>query len=675
MKRKIQNMIKMSFASIAFLTASSVAHSATFTAIASGAWSSTTTWSGGVAPSASISADQISIPSGISVTMDNNTDINGALASIDVQGTLSSSTNSLTIGTGTLSGNGTIAISDLMLNTGALFTFSGTVAVNTLTTATGVTISTGADILIAQTLTLSSGSLVLDLGGSLDLAPNADIVVAGGLFSLSGGSIGLTNPYNVIYTSGSVTAGTELSGPGLKNLTIDVSAGNTVSLVSDLSIEGTLTLTTGTLALGSNSFVINNGDIAAGGSGYISSSSNSNITINSTTDISGKLFFNGTGNAVHDLTINVGDGNQMHINGELTIDGTLNLASGSLTFNYTNLTINGPVIGSGYLNGFLAANLNITTPGGVASPLNFVYTTKLNNLTVNVGTGNTVMLGTDLIVDSTLKFTSGSINIGDFGLTVDSTGYIIGADSIAYVITGDNGFLSMNLVAGASASMFPVGTLEHYMPANIQLNTGTPNGHISLNATNNVWDLGTSGTDLSITQPLVDGTWHVRTPDILTGLNLNLEVMWSVSMEVNAFDRTHARLSHFTSSSWDVSAVAAATLNANGMFSLQRNNITSLSPFAVFGEDATTGIEESSQDNSDFLIYPNPANDIITIKNNHVSNDDIYVDVTTVTGVVVRSLIITSTEMNVSLNGLSKGLYLVRIYNQNFNEIKRINKL
>jgi hypothetical protein len=272
-----------------------------------------------------------------------------------------------------------------------------------------------------------------------------------------------------------------------------------------------------------------------------------------------------------------------------------------------------------------------------------------------------------------LNFTSGSVNIGSNNLAISGSGSITGAGSTSYVITGAGGTLSMSLTAGASAASYPVGTSINFAPATVQLNAGSASGTVDVGVAGNVLANGTTGADISTNQPVVDATWFVHS-DITSNLNLNLGVAWSAAMEVNAFTNAAAYISHYTNGSWDVNATAAATAQGGGMFSLQKTNITSLSPFAVFNQNTSTNIFETTK-TIEFEVYPNPASNHIIVKNNGVSTDALNVDVTNVIGQVVSSYKLTDNTLDIPLSELHKGSYFIRIYNNKINEVKKITKM
>ncbi|MDP1727294.1 MAG: hypothetical protein Q8M15_10965 [Bacteroidota bacterium] len=447
------------------------AGSANFTAVASGTWSSATTW-GGSAPSANVSNDQIRIPTGITVTMDNDVTINGAIALLEVQGTLTSVSGILIQSSGTVAGTGTISLGKVILNAGSAFTFSGSVTVNEFKTGVANLLTT-AQILVKDKLVVSAGLLTINTLGTLTLAANTTIEMSGGLLANNGGTIGFAGLYNVIYTSLSSNTGLELSGSNLNNLTIN-SPGQTITLSSDLLVKGILALNDGELKLNGRNITLA-GNFNLQGSGSIHSTYISDITINTATTLTSVLRFSSSGNAVKNLVINIQD--------------------------------------SGYAK-----------------------------------------LGSDLQVFGVLNFMKGSMHTGDFNLNLGASGSISGSGSSSYVITGANGKLSRNLVAGSTSStMFSVGSSANYTPVKIQLDSGSSSGNVSVNISGDVLSNGTTGISLATTKALVKNTWHI-TSDMTSGINLNMEVMWKSAMEVNGFNRTEGVLSHYVSGNWDLTA-------------------------------------------------------------------------------------------------------------------------
>ena len=86
MKKKLLKPIKPGLciaAALLVIQFCSVSFASTFTAVASGNWSSSATW-GGVIPALNNLTDQITIPAGITVTMDSDVTLNGITSQINV---------------------------------------------------------------------------------------------------------------------------------------------------------------------------------------------------------------------------------------------------------------------------------------------------------------------------------------------------------------------------------------------------------------------------------------------------------------------------------------------------------------------------------------------------------------------------------------------------------------
>ncbi len=576
------------------LVLTGISYGATFTASTSGKFSSTATWSGGVVPPTTVLVDQIVIQSGVTVNLDNNITINGAIAELDVAGTLTTSTNStLTLTLGTLKGAGVIVLNTVDVNASSTFSFTGSLTASTLNTASDL--QSSATIVVGQAMNLKSGTLSLVSGGSLQMSNNGTIYISGGLLSLgSGGSVNLTGNYNVTYTNNSSVAGVELTGSGLNNVTVNVNSSSTVTLSSDLVLGGTLSLTSGTLLLSGKDLTIN-GDIAGSGSGTIAATLPSSITIATASSTSGSLNFSSTANTV-------------------------------------------------------------------------------KNLTLSIGNSGSTSIGSNLYVNDVLQFNAGKLNIDDNALIIGATGSIKGSGSSSYIITTSGGYVEMHATAGGSTSIYyPVGTSTNYAPAYINLQSGSAAGQVRVGVVSDVMAQGTTGTDISATLPLVDATWNVSS-DVTANLNMDLQVMWSAAMEVNGFNRGSAYISHFTNAKWDMSAKAAATAEAGGMFSLKRTGLTSLSPFAVYDQKTAAAVDEVNK-NISFELYPNPAVENIVIHNNTTSAEPINIAIYNAYGQLIGNYKLTGTNPTIPVTDLVSGNYYIKFYNNNVSTTKSFIKI
>src|ERR1700751_3693477 len=105
MKKIITNFKKMSVGVFALVLFTSNAKAITYTATQSGNWSSALTWGGTGSPGSTVgTVDNVVIPAGISVTLDMDVTVNSLVSYINVAGSLTSATNSLTITQGAIQG-------------------------------------------------------------------------------------------------------------------------------------------------------------------------------------------------------------------------------------------------------------------------------------------------------------------------------------------------------------------------------------------------------------------------------------------------------------------------------------------------------------------------------------------------------------------------------------------
>ena len=76
----------------------------------------------------------------------------------------------------------------------------------------------------------------------------------------------------------------------------------------------------------------------------------------------------------------------------------------------------------------------------------------------------------------------------------------------------------------------------------------------------------------------------------------------------------------------------------------------------------STGITSLVSDNKVLEVFPNPAIDIITLKN--IPEGVFQANIYSITGSKVKSLMMTSDQQQININNLSKGLYILKVNNQ-----------
>ncbi|MGC4057211.1 MAG: T9SS type A sorting domain-containing protein [Chitinophagaceae bacterium] len=413
---------------------------ATFTAVASGNFNAASTW-GGVAPASSLTSDVIIIPAGLTVTLTDMVTFSGS-SSLTVLGSLSSvSGGDLIMTSGDLSGAGSINVDSLSLGLSSGMYFAGNIMARNLT-STGVNISSAANVYVRNTLRLTAGSLSV-ASGKLSMAEKSTIEVSGGMLTYSSpGMLNLDSTYNVVYLSGASSTGLELYGDGLDSVTVKVSG--TLNLSDDVELNSVLSLQSGMLSLNNKSLTLGaDADIATGGSGTISGSAFSNLTVKTMVTPSGSLRFTSGSNVLNNLTINTGSGTAgIMLGSNLNVNGTLSLLSGKIMLGSNDLYLNAgsgitggsansyvQADGSGRLMANLAAGSNATFMVGTATdytPIMVAANTASVTSDVGVsvkgsvmakGTSGTVLSTTQPMVKNTWYITSSATSGINFDLT------------------------------------------------------------------------------------------------------------------------------------------------------------------------------------------------------------------------------------------------------------------
>lgn len=446
MKKKVQNPLKVVSLLAAFLMVGNVAFGTTYTAVASGNWSSVATWGGSAPPFNITGSDQVNIAAGITVTMDQNVTVNNPLASITVGGTLSGDPYiKLNVLSGTIAGSGSINAANVMLNAGSFFSFSGSLIADTLTNAI-VSLSNSSQITVNNALMLPAAVDIM-VGGSLTMGNNSNINITGGNLAVVGGNLNLTANYNVSYMTGSLNAGAELSGSGLRKVMINIGAGNTLSLSSNITTNDSLNFISGALALNNYNLTING---ALTGNVMIQGASASDLTINTPGGITAAIAFPAGFQTIGSLTVNVGAGNSILIGSNLNIQNSLTLSKGNmLNINGYALTLNGNLDGNGSFIANSGSQLNFNGNISITSPV-MLTGSDLGKFTLNIGKGNMATLGTGLTVDTlslqsgTLVLNSNNVNIMA-GIAAGGTG-VIASDGAAGISVAS----SASLMGGLS---------------------------------------------------------------------------------------------------------------------------------------------------------------------------------------------------------------------------------
>jgi hypothetical protein len=442
MKRYL-HILKTSAVMLVLVLMASTTH-AQKTAVASGSWSTPTTWSPVGTPSAT---DNVTINSGISVTV------------------TADATCANLIFLSTASANTTVS-----LNSGITLTVTGDVTIPRATTGVN-RVAVGAGILNAGSVSFTSA------GGAV----RHEITISTGTVTVTG---------NVIGTGGSGSPSITFSGAGLLRL-----GGSMFT-----NAEGTLTPSTGTVeynAAGAQTigdFIYNK--LTLSGSG---AKTTTGATVNGTLSMQGSataagtsptyggaaiLEYNGsaaqtTGNIEFPATLNadlvINNTAGVTLNAAKILNGNLTLSDGVLTAG-TNLsmsTTGTPTIirSEGSITGTLqgTADYNVTYTGnskttGIELAVSGTTSQGLTNLTVNLNAGQTLTLDVNRTPDGNLSISAGTFDLSTFTINRSAAGGTLTiSDGATLKIGGTNTFPSnynTHSIGNTSATVEYAGTAQ-----------------------------------------------------------------------------------------------------------------------------------------------------------------------------------------------------------------------
>ena len=244
-------------------------------------------------------------------------------------------------------------------------------------------------------------------GTNLTLGSTSTINRSGG--SMTGTPAG-TGVYDVIYTGNSMTTTTELAGSGLRNITVNLTANQTLTLDQNRAPDGNLSITTGTFDL--STFTMNRsaaggtltiaGTMLLGGTTGGQTGSNFPTNFSTLTMTGGTVSYDAAGGGqtiyatptYNNLTLNNSSG--ASLGGAVGLSNTLTLTSGILTTSAANLlsvsNTSTTAISGGSATSFINGPVKWTLPASLVSGSTYNFpvgkgTTYLPFSLVNPTTG------------------------------------------------------------------------------------------------------------------------------------------------------------------------------------------------------------------------------------------------------------------------------------------------
>jgi hypothetical protein len=462
------------------------------------------------------------------------------------------------------------------------FAQSGTYTLPGGTYNENITLTGGTKTLASGTTTINGNLIVDDVSGFNGAGSPFSTLNLGGNFTLSNtvswGAV--ANAFTLVCNGGGTQMLTgnsndfnlfRLQTTGTTNVVLADGTGSS-NLVLGNTSGGGLSLNTGTtLTTNTNSITFYNGGPQFAGTGTITASASTNITINralGTTAPIGTIYFTSGSSTINNLTLNTlsTTANKLILGSDLTINGTLALTSGQFDISSRNLTLNGTYTSGGTFTGNTTANLTLQNSADLGTITFTAGAENLGNLTLNMGSGSKATLGSILTINGTLTLTQGYLDIAAYNLTIAPAGSTGDGNAGSYVMISSTGVMKRTVTT--SATLFPIG-YNPYLPVTLTMASGS--AVVDAAVQNTVTDI----TNTPITTNVVGKTWTITPEATISDVTVGLQ--WNGTDELGGFDRTASRVAYRTTNTSDwipTGSFGAAT--GTDPYSLTSGTITTL---------------------------------------------------------------------------------------------------
>ncbi len=492
-------------------------------------------------------------------------------------------------------------------NWSSALTWGGNAPGTNITGAHQIIVAANVTVTMDVDVTINNPLATMNLLGNVQSAGHELVLTAGTVVGTGDLIIHhLTVGANgAIATTGEITVGTLES------------ASTALTLQADLQVQTMLSISAGNFSIANNgSLMLDAGatiEMAGGvflaGSGTLQTAGDINLMYTGPSSTTGAEAELGT---IANLTVQLSNSNQsLTLNDDLAVTDSLRLLTGHLVLSGNQLTLTGTAqqTAQAAISGDANAGLVLDGTGNVS--LAFAQNgSTLGTFTISQTSG-TVTLNSDLTVNGTLDLQQGNLILGANDLTLSAGATIAGGSESSFVVTNGQGELSLFVEAGNSGVLFPCGTIEGYFPSIVAQNQGAANAQIGVSVAAGVFAQGETGSDLTVSESLVDHTWFISSANANAQLDLDFKFYWNANATVNGFDHNACYISHYVNGAWDSHAFAQASVEANDYFSITREHITSLSPFKVTSDMA---LATTAKQLAEFEAYPNPAHDEMFLK-------------------------------------------------------------
>lgn len=383
----------------------------------------------------------------------NNVTVNKSAGTATLLGA-TTMTGALTVASGTLD------ISTFALNVAGNLTVNGAV-----TGTTGITTLSGAGTTIDGTGSITTTTGALTIPAAKSIAATANLTIASPIAITA--AVTVTN--NGTITSTSASGITDVAGAVWVN-----AAGSTLNVSGPLLGAGTLSANA---AVNTVNYTGAAQTVNPAAYYHLTLSGSGAKSMTGVTAIGGDLAISGTATMTANAAFTVAGALNYSSTGATTLTaatpisiGTFNQTAGTFIDNGNTITVTGTGANTWAQSGGTFTPTGTVIFTGAAPQIG---TSGFNNLTINLGAGNSATLTGNATVASLLTLTSGLISTGANTLEVASscaTG--VGGGSAASYVLG-NLRLHYPTNAGATTCTFPVGDAISYAPATVAMTNVT----------------------------------------------------------------------------------------------------------------------------------------------------------------------------------------------------------
>lgn len=353
-----------------------------------------------------------------------------------------------------------------------------------------------------------------------------------------------------------------------------------------------------------------------------------------------------------------------------TIAGKLDIKKGTLVANHNSilfdLNSDFNVDTSGYLFCKKGCDIRINCYNQPSGPLRFASggdTIKAFNINGDI----TVQLTSNLYLTGYFYLQKkAKVDILDNILTFVDGMTIGGFDNDNYVITEGGGYVRINTFSTHTPAYIPVGTKTDFLPLVVEA-VGIYHDVMG-RAFSGVKEHVTTGDRWSDTKPMINATWElVGAPK----QRIDVWIGWYPAAEINGFSKSNgAYISQYDSTNgWDYVTGQLVMAYSNGMFDLERKNVTEARFFSVF--DRRTIDVEKIKTSKDVTISPNPAQNTLNISTKEPATAYIF----NTMGAQMQHSKLLKGDNTIEICTLPQGTYFLKITgsgtNTTFNFIKQ----